>query len=123
MLVRPRWLARRVAYQMIVVRPPDGAAEEKTTVAATDVHDERCGAAEQGGKVERAVGRQFLEGGLRPPRWVKDFASDGYAEFALDMTFRRLIGLHAMARRCVSASKSRRTDSRNVAIGIVAAGQ
>ena len=46
------------------------------------------------GEIERAVGRQFFEGGLRPARRVKDFAGDRHAEFAFDMAFRRLFGLH-----------------------------
>src|SRR5438105_3434570 len=83
---------------MVVVRPPDGAADQEAPVAAANVDDDRGAAPEKGGPVERPLtptplprgergrgeGRQFLESGPRPLLRRQDFARDGDAELALD---------------------------------------
>ena len=87
---------KHVGAEVVVVGPPDGAAEEETAVAAADVHHQRRRAAEQGRQIERAVGRQLFEGGLRPSGGVEDFAGDRHAELALDAAS-RLLRLHALS--------------------------
>src|SRR5262249_32639443 len=78
-----------------VVGPPDGAAEQEPPVAAAEVHDQRRGAAEERGEVERPLGGQLLEGRVGPQGRVEDLAGEGNAEPALDLA-RAALGLPAL---------------------------
>src|SRR5437879_10154049 len=68
---------------MVMIRPPDGAANQEAAVAATDVHHDRCLAAKDGRPVKGAFVGQALEGGLSPTGPVENFAGDGDAKLAL----------------------------------------
>ncbi len=90
LVAAPRGVAdddrQHVNAQVVVIGPPDGALEKEAAVAAAQVEDDRGPAAEQRRPVEAALGGELLEGGLRPLRRVEDFAGDGDAELALDVT-------------------------------------
>src|SRR5437763_1413217 len=73
-----------VHADVVVVRPPDGAADQEPAVAAAEVEDDRRPAAEELFPIQPPIGGKLLEGGLGPERRVEDFAGDGDAELALD---------------------------------------
>src|SRR5207247_11122167 len=97
LVAAPRGVANHhrqdVDAEVIVVAPPDGAANQETPVAAAEVEDQRRLAAEQLFQVEQSV-RQLLQGGLRPRGRVEDLAGHRHAELALDLPTFFLLRFH-----------------------------
>src|SRR5262249_26841935 len=91
---------QQIDAKVIVVGPPDGAADQEPPVAAAQVEDERRVPAEQGVEVEAAVGGGVLQCRLRPPGRIAGFAGDGHANLALDLPA-FLLRLHNVPRGAV----------------------
>ena len=70
---------------VVVVGPPDGAADQEPAIAAAKVDDQGGGSAKEGGEVKGAWRRETFEGSLSPVSWVKNLACEGDTELALDL--------------------------------------
>src|SRR5260221_8826570 len=55
-----------VHADVVVARPPDGTADQESSVAAAEVYHQRGAAGKEGFRVQRAFGWELFEGGSRP---------------------------------------------------------
>ena len=76
---------QNIDAEMIVIRSPDGAADQEAAIAAAEIDDQRRRAAEQSGQIERSLGRQLLEGGLRPLAGIENLTGDRHTKLAFDL--------------------------------------
>jgi hypothetical protein len=85
LVAAPRGIANHhrqdVQPQVIVVGPPDCAADQKSAIAATQVQNHRSHAAKDLLPIQAPLGREALERRLRPLRRLKDCSGNGNAEF------------------------------------------
>ncbi len=90
---------QHINAEVIVVGPPDRTAQKESAVARAEIDHERGGAAEQCDEIERTLGREFLEGGLRPQGGIEDLACERHAELALDVPAFLLVVGHGVTTR------------------------
>ena len=86
-----------VDAEVVMLGPPNGAAEQEPAVAAAEIENDRGLPAEERFPVEPA-GRQLLEGGLGPERRVENLTGDGNAEFTFDAPARMFGHIRSVSR-------------------------
>jgi hypothetical protein len=75
---------QNVQAEMVVVRPPHRAADQKPAVAAAQVQDKRSLPAKDLLSVKPPIGGKIFKGCLRPLGRIEDFSRNGNPKFPFD---------------------------------------